>query len=157
RQGQQALKDRNNAAALDYFKQAHELRDQLDPSTAQRLQDYLQMLAVPPGSKGPVAKDDAPAKADPPLLDNTTSQKNLMTKQLLAELAQKEVAAGKIRAKDPKRAVEMLKEARATIEASGLPVEDRGQLLRRVDRKLADLDKFITDNKAELELDEANR
>ena len=51
RQGQQALKDRDTAKALDYFKQAHELRDQLDPATAQRLQDFLQMLGESRGGR----------------------------------------------------------------------------------------------------------
>ncbi len=151
RQGQQALKDKDTAKALDFFKQAHDMRDQLDPSTQQRLQDYLQMVAAPASAKPPVAKNEST------MIDSTASQKQLVAKQLLAELAQKEVAAGKARAKDPKRAIELLKEARASVESAALAEEDRNQLLRRVDRKLADLDKYILDNKADLELEATNR
>ena len=127
------------------------MRDQLDPSTQQRLQDYLQMVAAPASAKPPVAKNEST------MIDSTASQKQLVAKQLLAELAQKEVAAGKARAKDPKRAIELLKEARASVESAALAEEDRNQLLRRVDRKLADLDKYILDNKADLELEATNR
>ncbi len=150
RAGQQALKDRDSKIALESFKQAYEARDQLDETTAQRLQDYMQMLSAPPASARSSAKSET-------LIDNAAAKQQLLVKQLSADIAQKEIAAGKARAKDPKRAMELLKEARTAVEAASVESEPRNVLLRRVDRKIAELDKYITDNRAQLELDASNK
>jgi general secretion pathway protein D len=148
-QGQQALKDGDSKKALELFRQAHATRSQLDSTTSQRLQDYLQMLSTPPAN-GRGAKAES-------LLDTAAPKQQVLIKQVLSDLAQKEIAAGKARAKDPKRATEILKEARAAVEAAGLEAQERGQLLRRVDRRIADLDKYLAENRAEIELNEANK
>ena len=109
------------------------------------------MLSNPPA--GGKASGDKPQM----LSEGSTTDRQLLTKQVVSDLAQKEVAAGKARKKDPKRATEILKEARAAVEAAGLDPSDRNQLLRRVDRKIAELDKYIADNRADLELDAANK
>ena len=49
-QGEQALRQQDTQTALDLFRRAYQLRDQLDPATAQRLQDHLQLLSAPPAS-----------------------------------------------------------------------------------------------------------
>jgi general secretion pathway protein D len=149
RKGEEALKAHDHNQAKQLFQQAYELRDQLDPGSAQRLQDHLHMLSAAA----------AAAKAAKPgeLLDSTTTSRQLQVKQLSADVAQKEIAAGKIRDKDPKRAMELLKEARAMVEGASIEQEQRAMLLRRVDRKVAELDKFIADNRAQIELDESNR
>jgi general secretion pathway protein D len=149
RQGEQALKDRDMQAAMKYFQQAYGIRDQLDPASAQRLQDRLQMLSATQGS----SRGAKPGT----LLNNTTSAQQLLATQLSADVAKKEIAAGKVRDKDPKKAMELLKEARGMIEAAGVEPEARGLLLRRVDRKVAELDKYIAENRAQIELDATNR
>jgi general secretion pathway protein D len=149
-QGEQALKDRDMQKAMRYFQQAYGVRDQLDAATVQRLQDRLQMLSAPPAGGRGGAKPGA-------LLDSTTSAQLLLAKQVSADLAQKETAAGKIRDKDPKQAMQILKDARAAVEAAGIDPESRAQFLRRVDRKVAELDKYIADNRAQIEMDDTNR
>jgi general secretion pathway protein D len=72
-------------------------------------------------------------------------------------LAQKEIAAGKIRDKNPTKAMELLKEGRKLVENSGVEADVRAQLLRRVDRKIAELDKYIIANRGQIELDSSNR
>ncbi len=151
RQGEQALKDRDMQKAMQYFQQAYGVRDQLDAATVQRLQDRLQMLSAPAaGSSRGGAKPGE-------LLDSATAAQRLLAKQVSADLAQKESAAGKIRDKDPKKAMQILKDARAAVEAAGIDPESRAQFLRRVDRKVAELDKYITDNRAQIEMDDTNR
>ncbi|HEV3138254.1 MAG TPA: hypothetical protein VGZ26_10125, partial [Pirellulales bacterium] len=148
-QGEQALGNRDVPKALEFFRQAYALRSQLDAKTAQRLQDHLHLLSAPSaGARGP-AKPEL-------LIDSAAAKQQLLYKQTSAEVAQKEIAATKIREKDPKRAAEILKEARATVDGAGLDPEARAQLLRRVDRKVAELDKYIDDNRAQIELDSAN-
>ncbi|MBI3837715.1 MAG: general secretion pathway protein GspD [Planctomycetia bacterium] len=149
-QGAEALRNRDLPKALELFRQAYALRDQLDAKTAQRLQDHLQLLSAPAGGPRGSTKPES-------LIDNAAAKQQLLFKQTSAEVAQKEIAATKIREKDPKRAVEILKEARAGVEAAGLDPEARAQLLRRIDRKVAELDKYINDNRAQIELDSANK
>jgi len=148
-QGEAALRNRDTKQALELFRRAYELRGQLDDATAQRLQDHLQLLSAPPaGSKG--TKPEV-------LLDAAGSEQAVLARQVSNDLAKKEMAAEKIREKDPKQAMEILKEARGAVEAAGLDAEQKGILTRRVDRKIADLDKYIIANRAKIELDEKNR
>ena len=115
RQGEQVLKDRDTKKAMQYFQQAYGVRDQLDAATVQRLQDRLQMLATPPASGRGGAKPGA-------LLDSAASAQLLLAKQVSNELAQKETAAGKIRDKDPKQAMQILKDR-------GRPSKPRASIL----------------------------
>lgn len=147
-QGEDALKERDVQKALEYFRQAYSVRDQLEPGAAQRLQDHLQLLSAP--TPGRMNKPES-------LLDSATSKDQLATKQLMADLAQKEIASGKIREKEPKRAMELLKEARGMVEAAQVEPAAKAQLLRRVDRKVTELDRYIADNRSQIELDEANK
>ena len=148
RAGEQSLRRGDSSEAREYFHQAYDVRDQLDPTTAGRLQDRLQMLAAP-SSQRPAEKVDS-------LLDVTSEKQQLLAKQLVAEIAQKQISAAKIREKDPTRAMRLLTEARANVEASGLAPQMRAQLLRRVDRHIEELDKYIVQNRAQIELDAAN-
>ncbi|MGD9722219.1 MAG: hypothetical protein AB7O59_11750 [Pirellulales bacterium] len=149
RSGERALQERNLPEALKLFRQAYDAREQLDEGTAQRLQDYLQMLAAPKQGNGENKADS--------LLEHASEKQQLLAKQLLSEIAQKQVTAGKIREKEPAKAMTLLKEARVSVENSGLDTQIRSQLLRRVDRSIDELDKYITENKAQIELDQANK
>ncbi len=149
-QGEEALRQRDMPKATDYFRQAYELRDQLEPATAQRLQDHLQLLSAP-------RREQVPAKQPESLIENEAAKQQVAAKQLLAEVAQKQMMAQKHQEKDPKRAMEALKEARATIEAANVDAQVRAQLLRRLDRSTADLDKYIEVHRAQIELDDANK
>lgn len=147
RAGEQALQNRDLAKAQQYFREAYTQRDQLDPATAKRLQDHLQMLQAPANPR-PGAES---------LIDDATSQQQLAVKQLSAEVAQKQVAAGKIREKDPRKSLELLNEARAAIDGSKVDQQAKTQLLRRLDRSLEELEKYVIDNKAQIELDTSNK
>ena len=150
RQGERSLRDRDLPKALEYFRHAYELRDELDAATAQRLQDHLQLLSAPAAGSRGNAKTES-------LIDKTTSKQQLLIKQLSADVAQKQVAAQKIREKDSKRAMDLLKEARAAVEAAGVEPEARAQLLRRIDKSVGELDKYVTDHRAQIELDNSNK
>ncbi len=148
-QGEQALRDRDTQRALALFRKAYELRDQLEPSIAQRLQDHLQLLSAPPAA----SRGTKPEM----LLDAQGSEQALLARQVSNDLAKQEMAAEKVREKRPTESMKILKEARAAVDAAGLDTEQKGILLRRVDRKIADLDKYIVAHRAEIELDEKNR
>ena len=92
--GEQSLRDRNAEQALQFFRQAYALRDQLDPQTAQRLQDHLQLLSASPGMRQSAPKT---------LVESATAKQQLAIKQLHHEVVRKQEAARKITEKDPKR------------------------------------------------------
>lgn len=149
RLGEEALQERDTQKAADYFREAYNLREQLDAAATQRLQDHLQLRSAPiPGRPG--VKPES-------LIDGASARQQLLAKQVSADVAQKQIASGKIREKDPKRAMNLLKEARANVESAGLDPQARTQLLRRVDRSISELDKYISENRSQIELDAANK
>jgi general secretion pathway protein D len=147
--GEQALKEQDRQGAIEHFRQAYQLREQLDAATAQRLQDHMLLLSAPPAA----ARGAKPEL----LLDNASAEQALLVNQVSNDLAKKLFTVDKVREKDPKRALEILKEARVAVVSSGIDTESRGPLLRRIDRKVVELDKYIIQNRAKLELEESNR
>ncbi len=80
----------------------------------------------------------------------------VLAKQLSADIGQKQIDARTLQEKSPKEALAMLQQAKTDVEKSNLPEAMRLQLSRRVDRSILDTEKYILDNKAQIELDEAN-
>jgi len=149
-QGEAALKAHDAARARELFSQAANYTNEMDPVTVQRLQDHLQLLAAP--SRGP----SQPAARAPTMADEAASRQRLLTRQVAADLAHRESNARALRENDPKGALVMLQEARKKVEASGLDTSTRDQLLRRVDRAIAETDQIIEQNRPQLELAERN-
>ena len=149
RAGEQALQKRDLAAARENFVKAYELREQLEPDVARRLQDHLQLLSAPARPVGP--------ESGRSLIDDATGKQQLLAKQLLSDVAQQQVASGKLRQSDPAKAMELLKQVRGKVESSGVDPQVRDQLLRRVDRSIEELDKYIVANRAQIELDASNK
>ena len=146
--GEQALRDRKPELALQLFRQSYALRNQLNPQTAQRLQDHLQLLSASPGGR------QAPPKV---IADSPASREQLLGKQLSAEVARQQDAARKIMEKNPKQAAEIIENLRAMIESSDANSDLKAVLLRRVDASQKEFDKFVNENRGQIELDEQNR
>jgi general secretion pathway protein D len=145
-QGEAALRDQNREQALQYFRQAATHIQELDPVTAQRLQDRLQMLSAPAGGPAPA-----------PGLNDTAARQQVLARQVATELGAQESRAQQMLEKDPKGALALLEDARKRVEESGLEPTVREQLLRNVDRKLGEVRKYVEDNHARIELEERNR
>lgn len=150
KEGEQALRDRDIETALDRFRQANSYRNELDPVTAQRLQDHLQMLSVPSARQLP-----APAQAG--LLDEATAQQQLEIKKLSAEVTRQQMAARQLMTSDPRQALEALNEAKQDVEQSTVDPAAREALGKRLDVTVAEVEKYIEQNRAQLELDESNK
>lgn len=164
--GEQALRDGNRAYALSLFRQANEQPDQLDAGSRQRLQEHLKMLSatvlvapeetlVPPDA-GAESLPPGPAAGNSGSLESLDGQQQVLARQLSADVGKQQSEARRIREEDPKRALEMLQEARKKVEESQVVEEVRRQLLARVDVTLAETERYIEDNKAQIELDEQN-
>ena len=121
--------------------------NELDPVTAQRLQDHLQLLAAPnlrpnPAARGPI--------------DEAVARQQALAKQVATELERQAAAARSILAKDPKNALALLQQERKNIEMAGLEPQYRDILLRNCDRNIAYAQEYIAKVGPSLELKEQN-
>ncbi len=149
-QGEAALHRRDISAAKMLFEQAWQFEQVLDPALRQRLQDHLQLLNVPRPSPGDESLEPAP-------LDEVNEQQMVLMRQLTGEVARSQREIEKISPQQPKQALEQLHDLRQRVAKSELQSNYRKQLLVRVDRSLSELERYIQDNRAEIELDEQNR
>ena len=149
-QGEAALRAHDTVRAYEFFRQAAQYPNDLDPVTAQRLQDHLQLLSAP-------AAGAPRAGRAPTMVDEAAARQQALLRQVAAELAHRESNARAIRDADPVGALQMLQEARKMVEASGLESTTRAQLLRRVDRAIDETQQVIVKNRPQIELDEKNK
>ena len=145
-QGEAALTAHDTARALDYFRQAHSYSDQLNPITAQRLQDRLQMLSAPSGGS-----------TAPSMLDEAAASQQRLYQQVAMDVAHQESEAKAIRETDPKRALALLEQTRQTVETAGLEPTARERMLARVDSSLAEMQRYVEENRARIDLEDQNR
>lgn len=149
-QGEAALESGDTEQAYRYFQQAAAYMDQLDPITHQRLQERLQLLSAPRRS----GDGGVPSES---LVDDTAARQHALARQVSADIAHQAAQARGMLPSDPQGAVALLEETRKTVETAGLGPAIRQQLLRRVDRHLAEAQQFIEQNRPRIELEETNR
>ena len=149
--GEQALRDRNAERALQLFRQAYALRDQLDPQTAQRLQDHLQLLSASPGMRPVVTQaQDAGRECDGKAANGD---------QATAPRSRSQAGS---RPQDYGEGSEAClgDSGRSTADWSRRPASTatrRGKCCDSSALSKDDVDKYIMANQAQLELNEANK
>jgi general secretion pathway protein D len=148
-QGEAALRAHDVDRAYDLYRQAAAYMNDMDPVTAQRLQDHLQLLSA---ARKPAVRPGGPGSA----VDEAAAQQHALLRKVALDLANVESNAHAIREKDPKAALAMLEDMRKKIEASALEPAARDRMLRQVDRNLAELRQFIEQNRPRIELAERN-
>ncbi len=149
-QGEAALKAHDTQRAYQYFRQAADHLDELDPITRQSLQERLQLLSVSRGNGdrgGPTGS----------IVDQTAAQQQALARQVYADIAHQAAKGRAMLQSDPKGALALMEEARQAVELAGLQPVVREQLLRLVDRHLADMQQFIEHNRGRIELEEENQ
>ncbi len=142
-QGEAALMAHDKAKALEYFRQAANYRNELDPVTAQRLQGRLQMLSTS-------GADSAP----PSMIDKAAQAQRSLYQQVAVEVAHQESEAQALKQTDPKGALARLEETRRRVETAGLEPVARDRLLARLDRSLAETRQYVDQNRARIDLEE---
>ena len=151
-QGENALRSGNRREALELFQLALEQSDQLDLLTQSRLRDHLQMMSV----EAPQKATRQPAEPSS-LLQSTDANVSVLAKQLSVEVGRQQTEAAKMRSTDPDGALQLLEEISKEVEDSELDEGLKRQLKRRISLTVAETEKYIRDNKSELELEAANR
>ncbi len=150
-QGEQALRERDRNRALRLFRLAHEQREQLDHESQEQLQGHLQMLSGNRGGAKP-----RPSRGQS-LLNSATAGHAVVARQLSAEIGRRQSEASRMRTSNPQGALETLQNARELVAKSELDEGMKHQLTRRVELSIAEVEQYIRDHQAELELDDANR
>jgi len=146
-QGEQALLDRKIDEAVKLFRQAWKHERQLDAVTRSRLQTYLQDLA-----------NNQPADADGPTqIDDVEARQQVLMQQLFSDVSRTLRQAEQMRSRDPKDAIERLKQLREEVGQSEVRAAIRDQQVQRIDRAIASFERYIEDNRAQIEQDERNR
>jgi len=149
-EGERALRAGDRKLALQQFRLAYQRREQLDLESQKQLQGHLQMLSANQAS----ARSRSMGRS---LLNSATNGQTVVARQLSADIGRSQSEASQLRATDPKAALEVLEKALASVAKSELDESMRSQLTRRVELSIAEVEQYISDHRAELELDEANR
>lgn len=150
RGGEDALRQGERNTALEMFRAAYAQREQLDMQSQQQLQDHLQMLSAGTGSR-------APRSGSGSLLNSATSGQAVLARQLSADIGKRQAEAARLRTTDPQGALKMLQDSSQLVAKSDLDESMKTQLIRRVDLSIAETKRFIRDNGADIELDQANQ
>ncbi|MBN2294870.1 MAG: general secretion pathway protein GspD [Pirellulales bacterium] len=148
-QGEAALRAGDGKKAMDFFRKASVYQNQLDPLTAQRLQDHLQLLSQPNAT--------TPAAPTQTMAQDAAAKQQILARQVLNDIMRQENRAAKVRESDPVAGLKILEESRAAVEKAGLEPTARTALLTRADRGINEMKQFIEDNRARIELTDRNR
>ncbi len=146
-QGQQALLDRKVDEAVQLFRQAWKHERELDPTTRNRLQTYLQDLA---GNR-------TPTQDNSPVIDDVEAHQQVLVQQLFSDVSRHLRKAEQMRESDPKGAIEQLKQLRGDVAKTEVRANIREQQVSRIDRAIAGLERYIEDNRTQIDQDERNR
>jgi len=143
--------------AMDFFRQAHNLRDGIDPALRQRIEDRLKFVpnlrnarvrqvnnqeevqALPGGPSAPVA-----------------NPQDLLAKSVQTDVLRAQYEARKLLETEPKKALSVLQEARAKVEGSQLDAAAKSSLTRRLDLTTSEVERTINTNRPRIELQERN-
>jgi general secretion pathway protein D len=107
--------------------------------------------------EGAEAQGSAAEEAEPSsLLDATDENQKVLARQLSTEVGKRQSEAQRLRDEDPERALTILREAQQMVEQSKLPESTRRELLSRIEITVGKTQKYIDDNRAEIELEQRN-
>ena len=147
-QGEAALKARDTEKAYQLFQQASANSSELDPLTASRLQSHLQLLST---------RVRPPAAQNGTIVDETAARQQALARQVGADVAHQEANARAMRDSDPKASLALLDETKKKVEQAGLEPARRDQLIRGLDRAIADTKQYLDQNRPQLDLAEKNK
>lgn len=151
-QGEQKLREGDLDGALDRFRAADTMRGELDPNRRTRLDDHLRMLT----SGAALAAPPTGVSVDASMIEKADEDQRVLARQLQSALGDAQAESREIRDMQPRRSLELLEEVKAEIAKSGVNEVYRAQLTRVANRAIVQAKKYIEDNRAQIELDEAN-
>ena len=132
--------------ALEYFRLAWQYRDQLAPQIRQDLQTKISHLQV-----SAVNQDTTPAE------EITGIDDDLRQRLYNDVIRQRAIAEKMVGQRNPRGALNHMRMTRDKIEQSDLDQSAKQQLISVVEREIAEMERFVEQNIAEIETDEMNQ
>lgn len=141
--GRQAMAANDANRAREFFSRAWQMQNQLSPQDRQFLQEQLNTLSPPAGEPIPGAGLD--------------EQQALLRQKLTNEVfRERQIAAAMVEQQNPRGALQHLQGLRERVSQAQIDAAVQRQLLSVVDREIADMERFIQQNSAEIENNETN-
>ncbi|MFT5522861.1 MAG: general secretion pathway protein D [Pirellulaceae bacterium] len=150
-QGLRLLEGQDRAGALGRFREAWKYEGELDPVTRRQLRDKLTLLQA----AGSVRLPNIPTEELSPI-DELSASQALLRENLLREITADQATAEKELKKDPRGANDRIQRLRTRVLQSTLDPASRKQLLVLVDRTSTNINRYIDENLADIELQERN-
>jgi general secretion pathway protein D len=150
-QGLRLLEGQDRAGALTRFRQAWSYEGQLDPATRRQLRDKLTLLQT----AGSAPLPNIPTEELSPI-DELSASHALLRENLLREITAEQASAEKELKRDPRGANDRIQRLRSRVIESTLDPASRKQLLVLVDRTSTNINRYIEENLADIELQERN-
>ncbi len=147
--GIRALEAQDRDHALELFRQAWRYEAELDPAMRQDLKDKLTLLSansVPP-------RDPS---QPPTAVEEVAARQQVLQQQISREIHTEQNAAEQQRRTDPKGALNRLQKLRDRVNAAEIDPAAKKQFLTLVDRSIGELERYIDQHRAEIELAEQN-
>ncbi|WP_145251209.1 type II secretion system protein GspD [Aeoliella mucimassa] len=168
--GEQALKSGNREQALSLFRKANESRGTLDTQARGRLDGHLRILTAAPeplelspvmsNVSTPAVSETLPnsvATANSREMDMADGERQVLVRQLSADVGRVQLDAKQLRETDPKQALKALEDLQAVVNKSQLGENDKRVLQHRLSISINETEQYIQQHRADLELDERNR
>jgi len=147
--GMEAMQARDRETALQHFSAVWARRNELDPRTAQFVQEQLSVL------QAAAAATRRGTPADSPLTE-VANQQNLLRQQLMREITRERAAAERMQKDDPRAALERLNALQSKLAEAQLDPAVKKNLAIGVDRAAREMEKYIELNLAKIETQERN-
>jgi len=157
-EGLEALQRGQREHALFFFRHAWRFEEQLDPAFRQQIQDKLAQLSVADNPKPPrplEPREDL-NPVPPSALESADDEQTVLRQRLFREITAETNAAERMKRDDPRGARDKIEALRERVDAAQLDSRSKRQLLLLVDKSLTQLNAYIKQNLAQIELDEAN-
>ena len=163
-EGVKALEAQDRDTAMRKFTEAWKSADQLDPEMRAALKDKLTFLRAanaPAQAAQPLPRPEGPAQpiqpGTSPALEAVGSQQEVARQRLQREFSIETKAAEQVAQKDPKTALAKIKAFRERVVNAEVDTNARKNLLTMVDKRAAELQTYIDNNKSSIENAEKNR
>jgi general secretion pathway protein D len=162
-EGVKALEAQDRDTAMRKFTEAWKQEGQLEPELRAALKDKLTFLraANAPAQAAPLPRPEGPAQPigppTSPALEAAGSQQEVARQRLQREFTNEQKAAEQLAQTDPRAALAKIKAFRERVTAAEIDTTARKNLLTLVDRRAAELQTYIDNNKSTIDNAERNR
>ena len=157
--GQQALRSGDREGAREAFLAAYQSGETLDPVRQQRLQDYLTELAAPSGirqASNEQVSGDLGGDRTTEILSATTQRREIRADRLQTQVLEAVYRAEKLRDKQPEKALELLTQTSAEINAAQIGDQEKARLLASVESTASSIEAYMEQRRPLIELERRN-